>query len=234
MELYKTTGGSKFFGIDVPDSDFDTLICDSNVLVKHSIYDEQTKNHTYRLSIAETIAQLNGFMPVPQWVSFLKPDNDLSNSLLEQYLNENNELIIAANRKSLFGVLLRYLGDEIPSNSSFVHFPKKNAYRLMFLEGFAKYANGEKFFNSITQSGTEQEFFRNIRLGKISYSEYVEHWHNARTQLNKNAHFFNHFDLEFLRKNTAILEEILGYDHESFVQNAMLLLSKTPEISILF
>ena len=231
MELYKTQGGSRFYGIDVPGSDNDILICDSSVKGKQSIYDEKSKIHIYRIPISETIAQLNGFVSVPQWIAFLSPFNNEAPSATDFYLMENNEKIISANRKFLFGTLQRYCGD-LPGEMSFFHFPKKSAYKLMLLEGFGRYVDSDKFFESIIPM--DPEFFQNIRQGQADYQTFKERWQNTQQKLSSNYSFFSHSDPSFLRENTKCLEEILGCSHEEFVQESFPLVNTIPELSILY
>ena len=232
MELYRTQGGSHFYGINVPGSDVDTLICDTNVLTKQSIYDEKTKDHVYRIPITETIVQLNAFMPIPQWASFLAPDRG-SVGPIDLYLQENNEKIISANRKFLFGTLQRYVG-ELPTETSFIHFPKKSAYRLMFLEGFARYSESEKFFESIVPSDEDKLFFQKIRQSLGNYEIFANRWKKSQERLSANSQFFNNFDLAFLRENTKQLQQILGCSHSDFIQGSFALLHQIPELSILY
>lgn len=218
MELYKTRVGSHYYGINIDSSDIDTWIVDSDVKERQSIING--KDHTYRISPGEAIAQFSGFIPIPFFVSALFPKNP--NGEVAQFLIENNEEIIEANKKFLFEQVKTF-SQKYPLNQKLSinvinSYPKKVAYRLLTLNMFIKYANSNNFSESIILTEEEKKLFKEIRLNQIPHQQILDMNEDLYYKLLKNKQFFYNENLDYLRNNVKTLEQIMGVSHEDFIK----------------
>jgi hypothetical protein len=74
------------------------------------------------------------FVQIPQYLNSLFPKEN--NNKISEYLHKNGERIIGANKKFLFNLLKDFLlfsGNKLPTRETYKNYPKKIAYRIMFL-----------------------------------------------------------------------------------------------------
>ena len=234
MELYKTQVGSRYYGIDIDSSDFDTWIIDDSVSSFQSIMNG--KDHTYRIMPGEAIAQFCGFISIPQCLSALFPKNPTGD--IGEFLNKNNEKIIEANKAYLYNLVKNFSQTypiKQPLNTYIIkQYPKKVAYRLMFLNIFINYTKTNNFSDSLVLSEEEKVFFKEIRLSKIDPKKILETNNYLYSELLSNKDFFDYEDINYLKENVQFLEELMKISHTDFIQQSDRILKKVPELKKLY
>lgn len=234
MELYKTQVGSRYYGINIDSSDFDTWIIDDSVSSFQSIMNG--KDHIYRIMPGEAIAQFCGFISIPQCLAALFPKNPTGN--IGEFLNKNNEKIIEANKAYLYN-LVKNFSQTYPIKQSLNTYiirqhPKKVAYRLMFLNIFINYTKTNNFSDSLVLSEEEKIFFKEIRLSKIDPKKILETNNYLYSELLSNKDFFDYEDINYLKENVQFLEEMMKISHADFIQQSDRILKKVPELKKLY
>ena len=88
----------------------------------------------------------------------------------------------------------------------------------MFLNIFINYTKTNNFSDSLVLSEEEKIFFKEIRLSKIDPKWILEINNYLYSQLLSNKDFFDHEDINYLKENVQLLEEMMKISHTDFIQ----------------
>ena len=205
-EFYRVAAGSRRFGLELADSDYDYWIiadCDN----QHSEFFE--KNHYIYYPIAKGIRQLSGWPQLPHWVITLFPLE--ANSPIAAYMMENADRIVAANRKHLYSLLLDYTQNYgiYDFQSAYAFIPKMAAYRIMWSDIYLQYEACGSMSQAIKEA--DSSLYRAIRKQEIEFNELIEINQERQTKLYCASGFFDvRPDTEYLEQVQHDLELIIG------------------------
>lgn len=203
---YQAIIGSRCYGLEINSSDLDILIVGTSNLNIPS-----GKIHSIILSKEEFISEV--FMeinPHPFWMQTIYPSEFLLNNELSEYILNNRERYISANRSKIYHSYI----DKASAIASMIDIfyennPKPYAYCILWFTTLARYASGISFSEAIKPDSSTRQFLIDMRNKLVSLENAKSALEEARQSANSVSEFYNvPPDLNYLQEFRSTLDSL--------------------------
>lgn len=204
--IYKTICGSRSYGLELPTSDYDIIICGennvkTNIPHSHEIIIKPENFHKKLLLLTDDAYDMQLYFPR----EILIP-SELSN-----YINLHKEEIISANlNKVYFSYMKKANGLSVDLNKWGIKYPKRSAYSCLFYDTLYRYATQDIAFEHAFKPNKDfKQWLLSVKKREIPLEEILKRNEELRKSAERISNFYENQQNEMvLNKTISDIKEI--------------------------
>ena len=207
MENYKAIVGSRSYGLEIKNSDYDIITTEQTILNS-----SLPNSHYIKLSKEVFLKKLLLLENDAYSVQMYFPNEILDDSNISKYILEKREEILAANLDRIYTAYMRKAdGLSTDLDKWYKKFPKRPAYSCLFYDTLYRYASKNiSFQEAFKPEENFRQWLLDIRYGKIPLEDILRVNKELKTKAENVKNFYiGREDKVVLNKVVEDLNELL-------------------------
>lgn len=207
MENYKAIVGSRSYGLEIKNSDYDIITTEQTILNS-----SLPNSHYIKLSKEDFLKRLLLLENDAYFVQMYFPNEILDDSNTSKYILEKREEILAANLDRIYTAYMKKAnGLSTDLDKWYKKFPKRPAYSCLFYDTLYRYASKNiSFQEAFKPEENFRQWLLDIRYGKIPQKDILMVNKELKTKAENVKNFYiGREDKVVLNKTVEDLNELL-------------------------